>query len=276
MGTDKEIYIFLRSSLRQIFSMLNLGLVKLNDLNHLRQTQIAYQCLVNKLDFFLDLQDRSQKKSESSSLEILNLPNLLLESKSENGQDLFALFANKFKRDGTFLEFGAYDGVTFSNTFLLEKRFNWSGVLVDPIPKHFEQMRLHRDCISIHAAITVNKKEFVKILESPASNLSKPVNKSNITNKTHKVPAFTLVEIIDKYFPAKSLDFLSIDVEGEDLEILASVDFSKYEINAICVEHNNRIGSQEILKYMEKSGYELVWSEYSGNDFWFIHRAQPV
>jgi FkbM family methyltransferase len=275
LGTDREIYIFLRSSLRRIFSMFNLGLVKRNDLNYLRQTQIAHQCLVNKLDFFLDLQDRAQKKSESSSFEILNQPNLLLESKSENGQDLFALFANKFKRHGTFLEFGAYDGITFSNTFLLEKQLNWSGVLVDPIPKHFDQMRLNRNCISIHAAITVSNKEFVKILESPASNLSKPVSKRSITDKTHRVPAYTLTEIMDKYFLAKSLDFLSIDVEGEDLEILASVDFSKYEINAICVEHNNRINSKEILKYME-SDYELVWSEYSGNDFWFMRRVQPV
>jgi FkbM family methyltransferase len=256
--------------------MFNLGLVKQNDLNHLRQTEIAHQCLVNKLDFFLELQDRVPKNPESSSFEILNQPNLLLESKSENGQDLFALFANRFKREGTFLEFGAYDGVTFSNTFLLEKRLNWSGVLIDPIPKHFKQMKLNRGCISIHAAITVSKKEFVKILESPASNLSRPVSKRSVTNKTHKVPAFTLAEIMDKYFPAKSLDFLSIDVEGEDLEILASVDFSKYEINAICVEHNNRINSKEILKYMEESGYELVWSEYSGNDFWFIRRVQAV
>ena len=262
--------------MRRIFLIFNLGLVKRPDLNHLHQTQIDHQCLIHKLDFFLKLRDRAQKNLENSIFEILNQSNLLLESKSENGQDLFALFANKFKRDGTFLEFGAYDGVTFSNTFLLEKRLNWSGVLIDPIPKHFEQMKLNRKCISIQAAITVNKNEFVKILESPASNLSKRVSKRRITDKTHRVPTFTLTEIIDKYFPAKSLDYLSIDVEGEDLEILASVDFSKYEINAICVEHNDRIDSEEILKYMEESGYELVWNEYSGNDFWFIRRVQPV
>ena len=72
------------------------------------------------------------------------------------------------------------------------------------------------------------------------------------------------------------INYLSIDVEGEDLEILASIDFSKYEINSICVEHNNRIGSDEFLKYMEDSGYALVWNEYSGNDFWFIRQGQPV
>ena len=262
--------------MRKILSIFNLGLVKKLDLNHLHQTQIAHQCLVHKLGFYLDLRDRAQQNLDKSSFEVLNQSNLLLESKSENGQDLFALFSNKYKRGGTFLEFGAYDGVTFSNTFLLERLLNWSGVLLDPIPRHFEEMKLNRNCISIHAAITASKKEFVKILESPASNLSKPVSKRSITDKTHKVPAFTLSEIIDKYFPAKSLDFLSIDVEGEDLEILASIDFSKYEINSICVEHNNRIGSDEFLKYMEDSGYALVWNEFSGNDFWFIRQGQPV
>ena len=266
----------MRSCLRRIFFIFNLGLVKRPDLNLLHQTQIAHQCLVHKLGFYLELGDRAQQNLDKSSFEVFNQSNLLLESKSENGQDLFALFSNKYKRGGTFLEFGAFDGVTFSNTFLLERLFNWSGLLLDPIPRHFEEMKLNRNCISIHAAITASKKEFVKILESPASNLSKPVSKRSITDKTHKVPAFTLSEIIDKYFPTKSLDFLSIDVEGEDLEILASIDFSKYEINSICVEHNNRIGSYEFLKYMEESGYALVWNEYSGNDFWFIRRGQPV
>jgi FkbM family methyltransferase len=135
-------------------------------------------------------------------------------------------------------------------------------------------MKQNRNCISINAAITANKKEFVQILESPASILSKPISKHRITDKSHRVPAFTLTAIIDKYFPAKSLDFLSIDVEGEDLEILASINLSKYKINAICVEHNNRIDSAELLKFMDENGYELVWTEYSGNDFWFICHQQ--
>ena len=101
--------------------MFNLGLVKKNDLNHLHKTQIAHHCLVSKLDFFLVLRDYAQKNLENSIPEILNSPNLLLESKSETGQDLFAIFSNEFKQDGTFLEFGAYDGVTLSNTYLLEK-----------------------------------------------------------------------------------------------------------------------------------------------------------
>lgn len=232
--------------------------------------------LDRKTSFFLELLSFEQKNLENSNFKISNQANLLLESRSESGQDLFALFSNSFKKGGTFLDFGAYDGLYFSNSWLLETHFNWHGVLIDPIPRHFEEMRRNRKCISIHAAVTANKKEFIKVLELPASNLSKPVIKRRFTDKVHKVPAFTRTEIIDRYFPSKSIDFLSIDVEGEDLEILASVDFSKYQINAICVEHNYRTDSQESLKYLEVSGYTLVWNKYSGNDFWFIRQANPV
>jgi len=226
--------------------------------------------------FFSRFTKFSTKKSEDLSFKIPNQQKFLLESRSEYGQDLFALFSNSFKQGGIFLEFGAYDGVTFSNTWLLETRFNWHGVIIDPIPRNFEEMKLNRKCISIHAAITANKMEFVKVRELPASNLSGQVSKRRFTDKVHKVPAFTLTEIIDRYFPAKSLDFLSVDVEGEDFEILASIDFCKYEINSICVEHNNRTDSQELINYMEKSGYKLVWNEYSGNDFWFLRQAHAV
>ena len=51
----------MRSCLRRIFFIFNLGLVKRPDLNHLHQTQIAYQCLVHKLDFYLELRDRAQQ-----------------------------------------------------------------------------------------------------------------------------------------------------------------------------------------------------------------------
>ncbi len=67
--------------------------------------------------------------------------NFLDHSKSQNGQDLFALWATGFKREGMFIEFGGYDGVTFSNTYLLEKYFLWTGVLIDPLPSHYMKMK---------------------------------------------------------------------------------------------------------------------------------------
>jgi FkbM family methyltransferase len=236
------------------------------DLANLQQIFIDYTCLVNKLDFFILFEKKlNETKSETSSH-----MNFLFESKSQNGQDLFALISNNFKKGGSFIEFGACDGVTFSNTHLLEKYFGWTGILIDPIPSHYESMKLNRNCKLIHGAITAERQESVLIEELPASELSKFVKKRTIFKRVHKVKAFTLEEVIDQNLSSNEIDFLSIDIEGNDLDILKSLDLSRYKIKVVCVEHNFRKGSDEIIKYMAKKGYELKYSEFSKNDYWFV------
>jgi FkbM family methyltransferase len=266
------MYILFRSYLRKIFQIFNLGLIKNKDLNNLQSIYIEHISLINKMNFFIELRDTLSMNLENSNIEYLKDSRLLIESKSETGQDFFALSASNFKQGGTFIEFGAYDGINFSNTYLLERKFGWSGILIDPIPSHFESIKRNRNSKSIHAAITSDKQNFVNITESPASNLSKLTERRSIFNKIHKVKAFTLAEVLDKHFPEKKLDFLSIDTEGNDLDILESLDLNNYEINAICVEHNNRIGSEKIISHMNKNRYDLAWSKYSKNDYWFIRR----
>ena len=262
------MYIFLRSSLRKVFSFFNLGLVKNKDLANLQQIFIDYTCLLNKLEFFLLF----EKKLKEIKNELFSSINFLVESKSQNGQDLFALLSSDFKKGGIFIEFGAYDGVIFSNTYLLEKQFGWSGILIDPIPSHYESMKLNRQCKLIHGAITAEKQDSVLIEELPASDLSRFVEKRGIFKKTHEVKAFTLQEVIDQNLSPISIDFLSIDIEGNDIDILKSLDLSRYNINAVCVEHNLREGSNEIIGYMDKNGYDLVYGEFSKNDYWFVLR----
>ena len=262
------MYIFLRSFLRKVFSTFNLGLVKNKDLANLQQIFIDYTCLLNKLNFFL-LFDKKLDEIKSKSYSDINL---LVESKSQNGQDLFALLSNNFKRNGVFIEFGAYDGVIFSNTHLLEKQFGWTGILIDPIPNHYESMKLNRKCKLIHGAITAEKQDSVLIEQLPASDLSKFVEKRGIFKKTHEVKAFTLQEVIDQNLPSIKIDFLSIDIEGNDVDILKSLDLNRYKIKAVCVEHNFREGSDEIIGYMDKNGFDLAYSEFSKNDYWFVLR----
>jgi FkbM family methyltransferase len=256
----------IRSLLRNIFHLLNLGLVKRNNLTKLNQIFIDYTCLLNKLNFFLIFENISQK----TNAVIPRNTNILTESKSQNGQDFFALLANDFKSNGVFIEFGAYDGVIFSNTHLLEKQYGWTGILIDPIPSHYESMKQNRHCKLIHGAITVKKQDSVLIEELPASNLSRFISKRKIFKKIHKVKAFTLQDVIDQNLKSKEIDFLSIDIEGEDIEILKSLDLHRYKIKAICVEHNFREGSDEIIDLMYKNGYDHVYGEFSKNDYWFV------
>ena len=260
------MYIFLRSFLRKVFSTFNLGLVKNKDLVNLQQTFIDFTCLLNKLNFYL-LFDKKLDEIKSKSYSNINF---LVESKSQNGQDLFALLSNNFKSSGVFIEFGAYDGVIFSNTHLLEKQFGWTGILIDPIPNHYESMKQNRNCKLIHGAITAKHQESVLIEELPASDLSRFVTKRKIFKKVHEVKALTLQEVIDQNLSSNEIDFLSIDIEGDDIEILKSLDLSRYKIKAICVEHNFREGSDKIIDFMYKKGYDLVYGEFSKNDYWFV------
>lgn len=221
---------------------------------------------MNKLNFFLIF----EKISQETKIGISRNMKILTESKSQNGQDLFALLSNDFRSAGVFIEFGAYDGVIFSNTYLLEKQFGWTGILIDPIPSHYESMKQNRNCKLIHGAITAEHQESVLIEELPASDLSRFVNKRKIFKKIHEVKALTLQEVIDQNLTSKEIDFLSIDIEGEDLEILKSLDLSRYKIKAICVEHNFQKSSDKIIEFMHKNGYDLVYSEFSKNDYWFV------
>jgi len=131
------VYIMVRSLLRKVFYLFNLGLIKHRDLTKLNQVFIDYTCLLNKLNFFLIFEKIFQEKQ----IEVSRNMTILTESKSQNGQDLFALLSTDFKNSGVFIEFGAYDGVIFSNTHLLEKQFGWTGILIDPIPSHYESMK---------------------------------------------------------------------------------------------------------------------------------------
>lgn len=259
----------LRSLLRKLFRVFNLGLIKSKDLMNLQQIFIDYTCLLNKLNFYLIFEKMLQQKD----IEVPGNINLLTESKSQNGQDFFALLANDFKRNGVFIEFGAYDGVIFSNTHLLEKQFGWTGILIDPVPSHYASMKRNRNCKTIHAAITVDNNKSVLIEELPASDLSRVIKRYKIFKKIHKVQAFTLPQVIDQNLISKEIDFLSIDIEGADLEILESLDFNQYKIKAICVEHNFREGSDKIINFMHKNGFNHIYSEYSKNDYWFTRKS---
>jgi len=259
------VYILLRSFLRKVFSIFKLGLVKNRDLKYLQQSFIDYTCLLNKLNFYQVFEKSLDRLNSKSVFSV----DFLLESKSQNGQDLFALISNGFKSGGVFIEFGAYDGVIFSNTYLLEKQFGWSGILIDPIPSHYESMMQNRKCKLIHGAVSAEHQESVLIEELPASDLSRFVGKRKVFKKVHKVKALTLQEVIDQNLTTNEIDFLSIDIEGDDIEILQSLDFNRYKIKAICVEHNYREGSDKIIEFMCENKYDLVFSEFSKNDYWF-------
>jgi FkbM family methyltransferase len=202
----------------------------------------------------------------------------LKSSNSQLRQDLFALSFLDFKKNGFFIEFGACDGLYFSNTFLLEKTFNWKGILCEPGQIWHENLLNNRNCFIDFQCIWKESNKSITLFESTdpgLSSLYSDANNLNLqnlrTNKSHySVNTITLKDILLKYNAPKIIDFLSIDTEGSEYEILENFDFQMYKFRIICIEHNYSDSRNAIYKLLTKHGYIRKYPFISRFDDWYI------
>ncbi len=94
--------------------------------------------------------------------------------------------------------------------------------------------------------------------------------RKNITN-IYKLETVSLNDLLKEYNSPKIIDYISIDTEGSELEILENFDFSSYTFNCITVEHNNTKNKDSIDKLLTDNGYTKAFSDYSKYESWFIN-----
>lgn len=151
-----------------------------------------------------------------------------MKSFSQAAQDLWVAEMTANKRDGFFVDLGAYDGVQTSNTFALEAELGWSGICVEANVDYFERLKSNRPkAINVHAAVTgsVRTLHFSGQLET--SDGSAP-----------SVQGLPLADILRQCAAPPIIDYMSIDIEGMEREVLSAFDFSLYQINLLTIEHN--------------------------------------
>ena len=182
--------------------------------------------------------------------------------------------------DGYFIELGANDGISQSNTYFYEKKKKWRGMLIEPIPHKFLDCiknRSKKNSIFCNACVGFDFKDnFVEIIYS--NLMSTPINlKSDIKNprehaesgkkflnsneNTFKFAAITstLNDLMIKSKAPNIIDFLSLDVEGAEIEVLEGINFNKYFFKYILIECRNfNIINNFLLlknyKFIEKLG----------------------
>ena len=199
-------------------------------------------------------------------------------SKSQIGQDVFALVALDFKRQGFFVEFGATNGIDLSNSLLLERDFEWKGILAEPGKGWHSELFKNRT-----ASIETNcvwkesnlKLEFVETLSPELSTLGDFIKIDRNTDmrfksRKYKVQTISLNDLLLKYNAPNHIDYLSLDTEGSEYEILSTLDFSKYTFGVITCEHNLTPSRELIFKLLTKNGYKRVFTEISEFDDWYI------
>ena len=200
----------------------------------------------------------------------------MIKSYSQESQDLKVLLHYKLKRDGYFLEIGASDGVKFSNTYLLEQKYNWSGICVEPIKDDYNKLINNRSCHCSDLAVYSKSNEELEfnIYEyNLLFGLNKHVN--TYSNQPIKekviVKTITLNDLLEKYNAPSFIEYLSIDTEGSEYEILSVFNFTKYKFGLIHVEHNyEEPKRQQIKELLLKNGYIYI-GEYKQDDFYSSH-----
>jgi FkbM family methyltransferase len=175
--------------------------------------------------------------------------------------------------DGTFLELGALDGIKFSNTYYFEKNLNFSGVLIEANPNDYIKLKNNRKkCECFNAAITDEKIDYIDfgVPNSCASEQGGIVKthrvKDSIKN-TFKVKTMRLDNILNQY-NITYLDFISLDVEGGELEVLKTLNFN-LPIYLMCIEldNNNPTKDIECREILKKMNLDFDY-KFGNNEFW--------
>lgn len=176
------------------------------------------------------------------------------------------------KRDGVFVEVGANDPVAGSQTWLLEQN-GWHGVLVEPQAALCEKLRLERINSKVfQVACSVPEKEGEALLHvgahSGLSTLEKQIDShgSQFVG-TERVKVTTLDRVLQSAGVAR-IDFLSLDVEGHEIEVMRGLDFEKFKPSLILIEDGVRDLSKH--RYLKSRGYKLVKRTSLNN--WYVPR----
>jgi FkbM family methyltransferase len=210
-------------------------------------------------------------EDRSACVDLLDL------SKSQIRQDLFALAHHRFKRGGFFVEFGATDGVSLNNSWLMEKEFGWSGILAEPARRWHEALRKNRSAAIDTRCVWSRTGEKLHFTEAPRgenSAISTFVSKSRrIRGTGYEVETVSLNDLLAEHGAPPHIDFLSVDTEGSEFDILETLDWDHWSFGAISVEHNHAPQREDIHALLTAQGYERVLTELSNFDDWYVTPA---
>ncbi len=189
------------------------------------------------------------------------------------------------KKNGSYLEIGAFDGLVGSVSLRFEKILNWSGILIEPLKNRYEKLKQFRGDknICVHSACTESdKNKFIELSNLGRMSFLNNKKKLQINKKKHSeaanklllgnkkvefCPNNTLTNILLKY-RFKNIDLAIIDVEGSELLLLKGLNLKKINIKFVCIETNN---IKQTVKVFRKNNYKFL-EKLSKNDYLFKKR----
>lgn len=177
----------------------------------------------------------------------------------------------KNKSEGVFVDIGAHDGITLSNTYFFEKYLNWKGLCIEPLQKAFDLLKTNRKCEVVNGCAWIENTvktfrsidgysemlsglvdcydpQHIKRIETESAGsggqviVDSPINCYDINDLLEKNKLFTI-------------DLLSVDIEGGEFELIKHINLDRFDANVILVENN--YNDNNLREYLFNIGYNL-------------------
>ncbi|MDR3645998.1 MAG: FkbM family methyltransferase [Candidatus Babeliales bacterium] len=191
---------------------------------------------------------------------------------SQHGQDKYVneqIF--KSKKNGVFVDIGAFDGIDISNTYFFEKELNWTGICIEPIEEVFNLLAKNRNCVCVKGCVfeVTGEKDFLKVKGYPEMlsglletyderhlrRIDVEINEKGGSREVVKVKTYNFNDLC-KQNNITHIDYLSIDTEGSEESIIRSINFDEIFIDVISVENN--FNSDFFYNFLTQKNYKLL------------------
>lgn len=200
--------------------------------------------------------------------------NALNASRAQLRQDLLALALNGFKSGGFFVEFGATNGVELSNSWLLENEYGWQGILAEPAQAWHADLKRNRNCTIETKCVWIKSGETLKFTEAPRgenSGISAFVpTRRQMRGHSYDVETISLNDLLETHNAPGVIDYMSVDTEGSEFDILNAFDFDRWQMRLMTIEHNFTPQRDDIFKLLTSKGYRRIMQEQSRFDDWYV------
>jgi FkbM family methyltransferase len=192
----------------------------------------------------------------------------------------FVVLLFEGREGGSFVDVGANDGITWSNTLVLEEGYGWNGLCIEPHPEAFEKLDTNRqsECLNMGVSDVDEELEFCKIdgYSEMLSGFTKfycEKHKERVEAETKEhddkvsyinIPSKKLSEVLAER-KVTHVNYLSIDTEGSELQVLKGADLEKNTIDLISCEDN--YGYDDVQKYLKQLNYNFL-TKVCGDNFY--------
>lgn len=226
-------------------------------------------------------------KCERKDLQDLRKQNLLLSQKAED--EMLLSFFNGLC-GGTYMEMGALNGLSFSNSYVFNKAFGWKGLMVELVPSNYEKLVVNRpnEIATINAAVCSEPKvlHFYEkkglgavngVWEFAAPDFRKRAWPNATLADTTEIQCRRLQDIIDEVMGESTeagvyFDFFSLDIEGAEIEALLSIDFDRVNFGVLVIEGQrfNPRKDYAVISILENHGYFFL--ENTKHNDWLMNK----